>query len=168
MNALFIGRFQPFHKGHLYVIKTMQNDFDQISIGIGSSQYSHTKKNPFSFSERKMMINQVLTASDISYSLYAIPDIHDPPRWLSHVQSIVPCFDVIVTNNAFTETLCNKQNIPVIKTGFHQKNTCSGSEIRRRIACQQPWQHLVPPAVKDIILSIDGVKRIQQLMESSP
>ena len=47
MKILYIGRFQPFHNGHLQLIKSIENKFDQIIIGIGSSQYSHDKNNPF-------------------------------------------------------------------------------------------------------------------------
>jgi nicotinamide-nucleotide adenylyltransferase len=41
-DCLLIGRFQPFHKGHLQVVKTIARDCDDIIIGIGSAQYSHT------------------------------------------------------------------------------------------------------------------------------
>ena len=51
MTALFIGRFQPFHSGHVDAIKQISEK--EIIIGIGSSQYSGTDDNPYSFEERK-------------------------------------------------------------------------------------------------------------------
>lgn len=58
MKALFIGRFQPFHSGHLDAIKQISED--EIIIGVGSSQYSGTEDNPHSFEERKKMIERSL------------------------------------------------------------------------------------------------------------
>ena len=53
MKALFIGRFQPFHNGHLKVVQEILKEFDEVIIGIGSSKYSGTLDNPFSGEERK-------------------------------------------------------------------------------------------------------------------
>ena len=104
MNALFIGRFQPFHHGHLYVITSIMKEHNSIVIGIGSSQYSNTLENPFSYSERKEMITRVLTAASISsFQIESIPDIHDPPNWVDHVTKLVSDFNIIYTNNRARE-----------------------------------------------------------------
>jgi len=42
-TALIIGRFQPFHLGHLLLIKEAAKEADIIVIGIGSSQESRTR-----------------------------------------------------------------------------------------------------------------------------
>ena len=65
MKALFIGRFQPFHKGHLKAIKYLFNKYDGIIIGVGSSQYSNTVENPFSSDERMLMIRESLKQEKI-------------------------------------------------------------------------------------------------------
>lgn len=46
-TALFVGRFQPFHLGHLKVIKDILKKNDFIVIAIGSSDEKNTDKNPF-------------------------------------------------------------------------------------------------------------------------
>ena len=89
MRALFIGRFQPLHNGHLKVIQQLSKDFDELIIGIGSSQYSNTLDNPFSSDERKQMIEKSLNRFNINkYNIVLIPDIHNPPKWADHVLSI--------------------------------------------------------------------------------
>jgi nicotinamide-nucleotide adenylyltransferase len=68
-KALFIGRFQPFHPGHLDAIKQISEP--EIIIGIGSSQYSKTTDNPYSFAERKTMIEQNLQSLHKKFKIVA-------------------------------------------------------------------------------------------------
>lgn len=56
--GLYIGRFQPFHKGHLSVVKEAMKQCDTLVIAVGSAQESRTQKNPFTFCERKAMIEK--------------------------------------------------------------------------------------------------------------
>ena len=59
MRALLIGRFQPFHKGHLAVIKKILGEADELIIVVGSSQHRDVVENPFSAEERVEMIRQI-------------------------------------------------------------------------------------------------------------
>ena len=164
MKALFVGRFQPFHKGHLRIIKEASEDFDEIIIGIGSSQYSNTFDNPFTDDERKEMIKAALKEIDVSnYRIVNIPDIHNPPRWVFHVLSIVSDFDVVISNNRLTLDLFKEKKYKVKQTPLYNKKMFSGKEIRRRIREDNPWKDTVPEKVKEIILKIDGVHRIKKL-----
>jgi nicotinamide-nucleotide adenylyltransferase len=156
MKALFIGRFQPFHLGHLLLLQELSTQYELVLIGIGSSQYHDTIENPFSEEERKQMIQQSLKSVGIdAYRIVSIPDIHNPPRWVDHVCSIVPNFDVVIANNPFTRKLFSEKGYLV--KGY------SGTEIRRRIIQNEPWGDLVPKAVYKIIRDIGGVTRLKQL-----
>jgi len=53
MNGLLIGRFQPFHLGHLEALKFASSKVDNLWLGLGSSNKSIEKSNPFSAEERK-------------------------------------------------------------------------------------------------------------------
>ena len=53
MNGFLIGRFQPFHLGHLEAINFALSKIDQLYIGIGSSNKSNQPRNPFNAEERK-------------------------------------------------------------------------------------------------------------------
>lgn len=136
MKALFIGRFQPFHAGHLDALKQIKTDLSassrqaKIIIGIGSSQYSGTEKNPYSFTERKKMIEKAL-GKNSRYKIIAVPDIHDPPNWVEHVKKIVGKFDVVYTGNDFTRQLFEKKGY---KVKIVKKNIkINGTEIRRNM-----------------------------------
>ena len=56
MIGLFVGRFQPFHDAHLQIIQNALKEVEKLIIGVGSSQYSETAENPFTYEERKEMI----------------------------------------------------------------------------------------------------------------
>ncbi len=58
MRALFLGRFNPFHLGHLAAIESIRKDRDiqDVVIGIGSSDKSFSIIHPFSAGERLLMI----------------------------------------------------------------------------------------------------------------
>ena len=63
--SVYLGRFQPFHNGHLKCVKEALNNSDKLLIVIGSAQESRTKRNPFSFLERKTMIKEILKNENI-------------------------------------------------------------------------------------------------------
>ena len=78
MKALLIGRFQPFHKGHLQAIKKILKEANEVVIVIGSSQFKNTVENPFSAEERLEMIRQALKEEMISrYQVFKVPDINN-------------------------------------------------------------------------------------------
>ncbi|MGF3523208.1 MAG: adenylyltransferase/cytidyltransferase family protein, partial [Candidatus Bathyarchaeia archaeon] len=59
-RGLYVGRFQPFHLGHLDAIQKILEEVEEIVIVIGSSQYSHNIHNPFTAGERLVMIRKAL------------------------------------------------------------------------------------------------------------
>ncbi len=136
MIALFIGRFQPFHSGHLDAIKQISEE--EIIIGIGSSQYSKTEENPYSFEERKKMIKKSLAGLNINYRIIAIPDIHDAKNWVAHVKKIVGKFDVVYTGNNFVKQLFEEKKYKVKPIKIKIKT--SGSEIRNE--ANRLFEHL--------------------------
>jgi len=54
--AVFIGRFQPFHLGHLEVINHALEAAETLVVLVGSSGAPRNHRNPFTFDERRQMI----------------------------------------------------------------------------------------------------------------
>lgn len=129
-TALFIGRFQPFHQGHLDALKQISEP--EIIIGIGSSQYSKTKDNPYTFVERKKMIEKQLAKFKKKIKIIAIPDIHNEKKWVSHVKKIVGHFDVVYTGNPVVAKLFKTKKFKVKK--IKTKVKISATEIRGETA----------------------------------
>jgi len=111
-TALFIGRFQPFHHGHIYVLRSILKSYNKIKIGIGSSQLSNTFNDPFTIAERYKFVTAVLKIRQIPpkrYEIYQIPDIFDAKKWVDHVISIVGDFNAIFSNSDWIRELFQKK-----------------------------------------------------------
>ncbi|RLF44730.1 MAG: nicotinamide-nucleotide adenylyltransferase [Thermoplasmata archaeon] len=164
MKPLFIGRFQPFHNAHLEIVRRFAPISERFIIGIGSSQLHHAKDNPFTFEERKRMIKASLDDEGIdNYEIYAIPDINNYPKWVAHVESIVPEFDLVLARNPTTIKLFEEKGYRVKTLPLFYGEECKGSEIRRKIVHDEDWQGLVPKSVAKVIREMDGIERIKRL-----
>jgi len=164
MKALYIGRFQPFHNGHLKVLQKIAKKYDEIIIGIGSSQYSNTLENPFTLEERKLMIINSLEEIDINnYRIIELPDIHKYPKWVSHVVSIISDFDIIISNSPLTKRLFSERGYIVEETQLYNRKEYTGEEIRKKIINDGYWKDTIPKAVYKIIENIEGVSRLKKL-----
>lgn len=149
-RALYIGRFQPFHLGHLYALSQIREP--EIIIGIGSAQYSRTEDNPYTFEERKRMIEEVLEEGQAT--ILAIPDIHDEEKWVEHVLDITGPIDVVYTGNAWVKELFGKEGQHV--QDLIIKNPYSGTTIRRLIREDSPaWKEMLPEHIAEIIEKIN-------------
>jgi len=165
--ALFIGRFQPLHHGHIYVIKEILKTYKKIKIGIGSSQLSHTLNDPFSCEERKAFIRGALKKRNISpkkFEIYEIPDIFNAKKWVDHVISIVGEFNSVVSNSDWVRELFFKKGIKVEKKITIFKKKFNGNNIRKLIIQNnKKWKTLVPKEVVELIQKYNGLNRIKSL-----
>lgn len=168
MRALYVGRFQPFHLGHLAILKKILKEYYEVIIIVGSAQYSHTLENPFTAGERIQMITETLDEEGISTRVYVIPidDIHRHSVWVSHVEALAPPFDAVYSNEPVTIRLFKEAKYTVNNTALLERDTWSGTEIRRKILHDETWEDSVPPAVARIIKEIDGIARIKELSRS--
>ncbi|MFW9819504.1 MAG: nicotinamide-nucleotide adenylyltransferase, partial [Candidatus Thorarchaeota archaeon] len=169
--ALFIGRFQPLHHGHIYVIKQILKSKNLLKIGIGSSQLSHTLNDPFTSEERRMFLNKALEIRGISsssYKIYDIPDIFNATKWVDHVISIVGEFNSIYSNSDWIRELFSNKGIKVEKKISIFKKKFNARNIRRLISKNdKKWKNLVPKEVAKLIEKINGINRIQSLYEKA-
>ncbi len=165
-RGLFLGRFQPIHNGHIKVIKLLMEEVEELIIGIGSAQHSHSFNNPFTAGERVTMIKNALQENGIDLTrIFLIPifDTNDNRIWVSHVIACVPKFDVVYTNNKLVFRLMKEFGVMVKNTEIFDREILSSTEIRNRILKGEKWQDLVPKSVVDFIEQIDGINRIREI-----
>ncbi|UCD93220.1 MAG: nicotinamide-nucleotide adenylyltransferase [Methanobacteriota archaeon] len=158
---MFVGRFQPFHNGHLFMVRKILEDLDRVIIGIGSAQHSHTPRNPYTSSERQSMIERALEGENIrSYEIVLIEDVGEHSLWVPYVESLVPRFGVIFSNDPLTVRLFREKGYEVRELPLERREEYSGTELRRRMSSGEDWEHLVPDAVADYISELYGIERI--------
>src|ERR671928_996306 len=167
LSGLFIGRFQPFHLGHMAAIKFALNYVDELVVVIGSAQKSHERRHPFTAGERIRMINSSLNADDgvdtKRILLIPIPDVDIHSLWTHHLDILVPRYNVVFTNDSFTRLLFKERCIKVIQPELYRREELSATEIRHRIANNGDWRKLVTSQTAKIIESISGVERIKTI-----
>jgi nicotinamide-nucleotide adenylyltransferase len=165
MNGLLIGRFQPFHKGHLEAVYFGLSKVENLWIGIGSSNKNHEKRNPFTADERKEMILSSLDSKRLErVKIFFIPDTGDHERWTYHVDSIVPPYDVVFSNDQFTITLYKKRGKSIIEVPLLKRDTISGTNIREMITSGKDWSILVPEGTKKVLLKIGAKDRLSKIL----
>lgn len=153
-KGLFIGRFQPFHLGHLSAIKQALKQVEFLKIGIGSSQYKDEPRNPYSAETRRSMIQDSLKEVGIKegqYEIYEIPDIHDNPKWPAHVKGIVGNFDLLfIGNQGIVKELFEKyESLPIQE--IEKEIEISATQIRELIQENSQWHEWVPKPVLALI-----------------
>ncbi|MFA5571698.1 MAG: nicotinamide-nucleotide adenylyltransferase, partial [Candidatus Bathyarchaeia archaeon] len=92
-RGLYVGRFQPFHNGHLDAVKYVLQNIDELIVVIGSAQYSHNNHNPFTAGERIVMIRQALLEANVNLDklwIVPVPDVHLHMLWVSAVEGYTP------------------------------------------------------------------------------
>lgn len=155
MTALYIGRFQPFHIGHLDAVRQILAKEKKLVIGIGSAQDKISKKNPFTTREREDMIKMVMNNNKIK--IIPIPDIGDDSKWVKHVESLSPRFDVVYTGSPKVKKLFRKAGYKVVLLKFNLK--ISATQIRQKIREGKNWESLVPKKVADLLKKWDAQVR---------
>jgi nicotinamide-nucleotide adenylyltransferase len=165
MDGLLIGRFQPFHKGHLSAVDFALSKVENLWIGIGSSNKSNEKRNPFTADERKEMILSSLGPERLKrVKVYYVSDIGDHDKWTLHVDSIVPKYDVVFSNDDFTITLYKKREKKIIEVPLLERDTISGTNIREMISTSKDWFDLVPEGTKKMLLKMDAKTRLSKIL----
>lgn len=89
---VLIGRFQPFHAGHLALVEQALKRASRVIILVGSAKEPRTLRNPWTFNERAKMITSSLPQTGISERVHITPMLdylYEDQTWIKNVQMAV-------------------------------------------------------------------------------
>jgi nicotinamide-nucleotide adenylyltransferase len=168
-RGLYIGRFQPFHKGHLCSVKWCSDKVDELIVVVGSCDKSFELKNPFTAGERieiirENIITEIKEKCD-KIILIPVPDVGVHLLWTYNMDLLIPRYSTVFTNDPFTSMLYKERGIEIIHPDLVSREFLSATEVRHRIASDKNWEELVPTSTIKLINEIEGVERVKNLYD---
>ena len=88
---VFIGRFQPFHNGHLQIVRQALSCSARLLILCGSAQQPSNSRNPWSFSQIRQMVTSTLSEPESArIKIEPLMDhLYNESLWVCEVQQSV-------------------------------------------------------------------------------
>ena len=85
--AVYIGRFQPLHNGHLALLRRCLALAPLCIVVVGSAYQARTPKNPFTWTERAQLIMDAMLPEDRArLRILPMRDYYNLQRWTSAVR----------------------------------------------------------------------------------
>jgi nicotinamide-nucleotide adenylyltransferase len=153
--ALFIGRFQPFHNGHLYSLKKCLEIADEVVVLVAKSNVSGTEGDPWNAPTRESMVKAVIKGEAIETKVTKIVSSPDNPSdavWLDQVLETAGEFDVVVSNNPWVLSIFKEAGYAVAESGLFNRDELEGIKIREMMRRgDESWKLRVPEVVLPFI-----------------
>lgn len=88
--AVVIGRFQPFHNGHLALLREALAHAPRVLLVLGSAHQARSPRHPFSWTERAEMVRLALPEAERGrVDVLPLRDYFDEARWVTAVREEV-------------------------------------------------------------------------------
>ncbi|MDH3515433.1 MAG: nicotinamide-nucleotide adenylyltransferase [Nitrosopumilus sp.] len=169
MRGLMMGRFQPFHLGHLNLVTQILNECDEVIIAITSSQFNYLEKDPFTAGERIEMIHNSLKDASLDLNNIFIVSLENQfniATWASYLKSTLPYFDKVYSGNDYVSMLLSDSGIDVVKPVFLDRPQFNATKIRNMIKMNDNWKELVPNAVYELLTKINAKNRLTVISQT--
>ena len=89
-TAIYIGRFEPPHAGHVALLERALQCAPQAIVVIGSAWQVRSPKNPFTWQERADMLRGALPAAERArVQVLPVRDYYNEARWVAEVRAAV-------------------------------------------------------------------------------
>lgn len=164
MDALLVGRFQPFHLGHVEAVRLALRRPGSLWLCIGSSNAPQDARNPFSAAERREMVESSLPREALArIAIYEIPDFDDHARWADEIDATVPRYGIAYTSDGPTAAMFALRGVRAVALPLASRETLEGSRIRSMIAAGEDVSGLVPAGTAAVLERIGAQGRLARL-----
>jgi nicotinamide-nucleotide adenylyltransferase len=171
VRGLFVGRFQPFHRGHLELVRQVVAGPPprRLIVAIGSAEQAYTWSNPFTAGERFEMIARALEGARVTeVDVVPVADISKHALWVRYLEGLLPPFDRVYSHNPLTLLLFGRAGYATESPPLVERARFEGVRIRERLARGQSVGELVPEAVGAYLEEIGAAERLRLLRPSGP
>jgi hypothetical protein len=138
--VVYSGRFQPFHKGHYATYDHLVKKFGRDNVYVGTSDVTDSKKSPFGFKEKKVIMTKMFGIP--SNKIVSIKNPYAPQEILNKFDSDTTAF-ITAVGEKDSSRLSGKYFKPYkgkVDTGYldrgyvyiapAQSNPISGTDVR--------------------------------------
>ncbi len=169
-TGLFITRAQPgLHAGQVDGIRQwIAQWITKIIIWVGSANKEFTSENPFTYEERKHMIElsaqEVLQNIDVE--ILPVPDLWDNEKWRNYIFNNAPDFQYILTGNARVQEVfkgTDKKIIPLEIRQFVKWSTIRWNLATRNI---EALEKVLPSWVVKYLWEIRAFQRLREIFNA--
>lgn len=176
-SALFVGRFQPFHLGHLDVVKKILAKNERVIIVIGSAEKNFLPDNPLTAGERFQLIEEALKEAKIStdhYCIIPVRNVNNYALWVNHINCYVPPYNRLFTGSEIVKACYEgkyhrageKNKIGPEIFRLKRVLKISATKVREAILKNKNWEKLVPPAVTKLLRTWHIEKRLRDIRKT--
>ena len=166
-GSIVLGRFQPFHRGHIALIEWAyeQKESEYLRIVIGSANRPQSPENPWNWEERKEMICSWKENEhpEWKFEIIAIPDINNPPKWVEHAEKYHGKSGLLLTSDKETQLLYEQKDWRTKYLEFENRESFEGWRVRE--TCKMLSTVIETDAVKQILSETIHESVIELLIE---
>lgn len=151
-KTVFIGRFQPLHKGHRNVIQDHIQE-EGFAVVIGSADKEREEENPLSAGEREKILKACFPDLEVLHLEDEGQDEEGNRRWIENLKGL-GAEKVISRNDLVKELVAKDAELELIQQEMYDPEIYSGTEVRRRIRSGEEWRYLVPECCEEEIAEL--------------
>jgi len=163
------GRFQPFHNGHLEYLRGAAARSESVFVGITNPDPRRIKEeasdplrhlpesNPFTYTERLLMVHAVATDEGIPVHVIPFP-VNEPELWEAYVPDRVTQYLRLFSEWGGTKLeRMREAGYEVVILDEGTEKGISGRDVREALREGGDWESLVPAGVARVIRSLERI-----------
>lgn len=150
-KGIVVGRFQPFHKGHKFLIFEALKYADKIIIGIGNAT-GKGENDPYNSGVRKKILKKFIKNEGIEDRIIEIvPLVNNPSDdvWYENLVNKIGKVEVAIGNNEWVNGIFEGKGVAAIRPGHYKRNILEGSKIRKLMREGKKWEARIPEYLVD-------------------
>jgi nicotinamide-nucleotide adenylyltransferase len=161
---LFITRCQPgFHDGHIDSLReALAAGIEKLIVWVGSADKEFTKDNPFTYNERKHMIELSLKEKlpGVVVEIYPIPHSTDSEQWKNYILKNLPDFEYVISDNPLVKEWFKTTDKIFFQTSI---TTDVRSSILRNKIAMGDYQYLYKVLTQEVVEYLKSLKADQRM-----